>query len=164
MKGPAMRHKLTLILCLGLMLAGCARLAESRLNPLNWFGRSAPVVATTADGAPVPLVTATAAQDTRVLIDQIVEMQIEQTSSGAILRATGLAATQGFYNAELVLAAAEDGNVIYDFRVAAPEGFEAIGTEASRRITVALDLSVAELAGIRSVAVRGAQNARESRR
>jgi hypothetical protein len=159
-----MRHKLTLILCLGLTLTGCSRFADSRLNPLNWFGRSAPVVATTPDGQPVPLVTQTAAQDTRVVIDQVIEMQIEPTTSGAIVRATGLAATQGFYNAELVLAGSADGNVIYDFRVAAPAGFEAIGTEASRRITVALDLSAAELAGIRSVTVRGAQNARESRR
>jgi hypothetical protein len=159
-----MRHKLTLILCLGLILTGCARFADSRLNPLNWFGRSAPVVATTPDGQPVPLVTQTAAQDTRVVIDQVLEMQIEPTTSGAIVRATGLAATQGFYNAELVLTGSADGNVIYDFRVAAPAGFEAIGTEASRRITVALDLSAAELAGIRSVTVRGAQNARESRR
>ena len=148
------------------MLTGCARLAESRLNPLNWFGRSAPVVATTADGQIQPLVPPgqAAAQDTRVVIDQIVDLQIEQTSSGAIVRATGLAATQGFYSAELVLASSADGNLVYDFRVMAPEGFEAIGTEASRRITVALELSVAELAGVRSVTVRGAQNARETRR
>ena len=161
-----MRHTLTLILCLGLVLTGCARLAESRLNPLNWFGRSAPVVATTADGQIQPLVPPgqAAAQDTRVVIDQIVDLQIEQTSSGAIVRATGLAATQGFYSAELVLASSADGNVVYDFRVMAPEGFEAIGTEASRRITVALELSVAELAGLRSVTVRGAQNARDARR
>ena len=158
-----MRHTLTLILCLGLVLTGCARLAESRLNPLNWFGRSAPVVATTADGQIQPLVPPgqAAAEDTRGVINQIVDLQIEQTSSGAIVRATGLAATQGFYSAELVLASSADGNVVYDFRVAAPAGFEAIGTEASRRITVALELSVAELAGLRSVTVRGAQNARE---
>ena len=161
-----MRHTLTLILCLGLVLTGCARLAESRLNPLNWFGRSAPVVATTADGQVQPLVPPgqAAAQDTRVVIDQIVDLQIEQTSSGAIVRATGLAATQGFYSAELVLASCADGNLVYDFRVMAPEGFEAIGTEASRRITVALEMSVAELAGVRSVTVRGAQNARDARR
>ena len=161
-----MRHTLTLILCLGLVLTGCARLAESRLNPLNWFGRSAPVVATTADGQIQPLVPPgqAAAQDTRVVIDQIVDLQIEQTSSGAIVRTTGLAATQGFYNAELVLAASDNGDVTYDFRVAAPASFEAIGTEASRRITVALELSNAELAGIGNITVRGAQNARGSRR
>jgi hypothetical protein len=161
-----MLRSLTLILCLGLMLSGCAKLANSRLNPLNWFGPSAPVANTTADGALRPLVTAEQATvvDTRVLIDQIVEMQVEPTTSGAILRATGLAATQGFYNAELVLAASENGDVTYDFRVAAPAGFEAIGTEASRRITVALELSNAQLAGIGNITVRGAQNARGSRR
>lgn len=161
-----MLRTVTLILCFGLMLSGCAKLATSRLNPLNWFGPSAPVANTTADGQLRPLVTVAEAVvvDTRVLIDQIVEMQVEPTSSGAILRATGLAATQGFYNAELVLVGSADGDVVYDFRVMAPAGFEAIGTEASRRITVALELSAAHLAGNRSVTVRGVQNARESRR
>ena len=161
-----MLRSFTTVICLGLMLSGCARLAESRLNPMNWFGRSAPVVNTTPAGELRPLVPAGAgvAAVARVAIDQIVELQLEPTRSGAILRATGLAATQGFYNAELVLAAGENGNVVYDFRVMAPAGFEAIGTEASRRITVALELSAAELAGIRSVTVRGVQNARESRR
>lgn len=161
-----MLRSVTLILCLGLMLSGCAKLANSRFNPVNWFGPSAPVANVTADGELRPLVTVAEAAvvDTRVLIDQIVEMQVEPTGSGAILRATGLAATQGFYNAELVLAASDNGDMTYDFRVAAPAGFEAIGTEASRRITVALELSNAELAGIGNITVRGAQNARGSRR
>jgi hypothetical protein len=165
-KAPEMPRIVSTLLCLGLLLGGCAKLSQSRFNPLNWFAPSAPVVATTADGTPQPLVPASTGVvvETRVLIDQIIDMQIDPTGSGAILRATGLAATQGFYNAELVLAAADNGAVTYDFRVAAPAGFEAIGTEASRRITVALELSAAELAGIRSVTVRGAQNARESRR
>ena len=116
-----MLRSFTTIVCLGLMLSGCARLAESRLNPVNWFGRSAPVVATTPDGELRPLVPVGEglAVETRAVIDQIVEMQIEPTRSGAILRATGLAATQGFYNAELVLAGSENGDLTYDFRVAA---------------------------------------------
>ena len=165
-KARPMLRSVTVVLCVGLMLSGCARLSNSRLNPLNWFGPSAPVANITADGELRPLVTAGQANviDNRVLIDQITDLQIEPTSSGAILRATGLAATQGFYNAELVLAQSDNGAVTYDFRVAAPAGFEAIGTEASRRVTVALELSNAELAGIRNLTVRGLQNARESRR
>ena len=161
-----MLRSFTTVLCLGLLLSGCARLADSRLNPMNWFGRSAPVANTTPDGELRPLIPfgEGVAVESRPIIDQIIEMQIEPTRSGAILRATGLAATQGFYNAELVLVGSENGDVTYDFRVAAPAGFEAIGTEASRRITVALELSNAELAGIRNITVRGAQNARGSRR
>lgn len=161
-----MLRTFTIIVCLGLLLSGCARLADSRLNPMNWFGRSAPVANTTPDGELRPLVPVGEglAVEPRAVIDQIVELQIEPTRSGAILRATGLAATQGFYNAELVLAGSENGDLTYDFRVMAPAGFEAIGTEASRRITVALELSAAKIAGIRSVTVRGVQNARSSRR
>ena len=162
-----MRHTLPLILCLGLLLPGCARLADSRFNPLNWFGGSTPVASVQADGTPRPLLPeggGGTVADARATIDQILDVQIERTTSGAILRATGLAATQGFYNAELVLVASDTGDITYEFRVVAPEGFEAIGTEASRRITVALTLSAAELAGIRSITVRGLQNGRTTRR
>lgn len=166
-----MRHTLSLILGLGLLLPGCARLADSRFNPLNWFGGSTPVASVQADGTPRPLLPeggGGTVADARATIDQILDVQIERTTSGAILRATGLAATQGFYNAELVLvpvqSGSDTGDITYEFRVAAPAGFEAIGTEASRRITVALTLSAAELAGIRSITVQGLQNGRTTRR
>jgi len=52
----------------------------------------------------------------------------------------------------------------YDFRVETPAGFQAIGSAASRRITAAATLSNDELASVRSIQVRGANNSRSSRR
>jgi hypothetical protein len=166
-KGPTMLRPATLTLCLILTVSGCARLADSRLNPLNWFGRSTAVAATTPTGELRPLVPEgrrVQVVDGRVLIDTIADMSVDRNPGGAILRATGVAATQGFYNAQLVLRSAENGVLTYDFRVEAPAGFEAIGTEASRRITAAVALDDARLAGVRRIVVQGARNARTSGR
>jgi hypothetical protein len=154
----------TLSLVVG--LSGCARLAESRLNPLNWFGRSVEVTAT--DPAQRrPLVTAAQRSievDGRLLVPVVTELTIDRTSIGAIVRATGIAPTQGYFNAELVEVGTENGVLVYDFRIEAPQGFQVTGNEATRRISAAEDLSNADLAGIRAVRVRGADNAREARR
>jgi hypothetical protein len=160
-----MFRALPLFLALSLTITGCARLAESRLNPLNWFGRSTAVAAQPQDLRPlVPAAALVAVTDTRPLIDQITTLSIDRTSDGAIIRATGIATTQGFYNAQLVLVEAQGGTVTYAFRVATPTGFEAIGTAASREVTSATALSAAELAGISVVRVLAATNAREARR
>ena len=98
------------------------------------------------------------------MIDTITEFEIARTPAGAILRATGVAATQGSYNAQLVLIDSTDGNLVYEFRVSLPDGFNDIGTTRSRTISAATELSAAELAGVRQITVRGARNARSSRR
>jgi len=161
-----MLRSLSLLLCLALGLSACARLADSRINPLNWFGRSTEVAV--APAGPVrPLVTpgrGVTVVDARVRIETVTDVSIERTPGGAILRATGLAATQGYFNAQLVLVEAADGVAVYEFRVEAPPGFEAIGSEASRRITVAETLDAATLAALRTIEVRGAQNARRTSR
>lgn len=156
---------LPLCLVLALTVTGCARLAESRLNPLNWFGRSTAVATAPQELRPlVPAQALAEVTDSRPLIGQITALSIDRTLDGAIIRATGLATTQGYYNAQLVLAGADSGIVTYEFRVAAPTGFEAIGNSASRVITVATTLSVAELARVSVVRVLSATNAREARR
>jgi len=161
-----MLRPLPLALCLILTVTGCARLAESRFNPLNWFGRST-AVAAQPDGTIRPLIPAgrtAVVVDNRVLISVVTEMAIERTVSGAIIRASGVTPTQGYFNAQLMPVAQQGGVLAYEFRVEAPTGFEAVGTEASRTITVARVLSAAELAGVQVVRVQGAQNAREARR
>lgn len=161
-----MSRSLHLILCAALALPGCARLADSRLNPLNWFGGSQPVMVTgqMPTRPLVPPGALAAVADTRQPIAQVTEMVVERTPTGAILRATGLAPTQGWYNAQLVPVAAESGVLAFEFRVEPPPGYEAEGSPGSRTITVARVLDATDLAGIRSVRVIGLQNAREARR
>lgn len=161
-----MLRSVTLLLCLSLTVSGCGRLAGSNWNPLNWFGGSGPTNVA-ADGTIRPLIPegqTVELQDNRVAIDQIVAVEIARTASGAIVRATGLASTQGYFNAELVLISAGSGTLTYEFRVEAPAGFEAVGSDASRRITVARDLDNTALRGVRRIVVQGARNSRSANR
>ena len=160
-----MLRPIVIVTCAALTVTGCARIAESRLNPFNWFGRSQ--VVETVPTETRPLVKAgdmIITVDNRVLIDTITEMEVAKTGSGAILRATGVAPSQGYHNAELVLESVEGSRVTYAFRVEAPTDFQIMGTTASRTITVARDIPAAELAAMGEIVVRGAQNARASRR
>lgn len=163
-----MLKKTTFVLCFGLTVAGCARLADSRINPLNWFGRSAPVAsATSQTEAPRPLIPRSRGVqivDGRSLIHSVTALSIDRTPSGAIIRATGEADSQGQFNAELVLVSAENGALIYDFRIERPAGYQAQGSSNSRVITAAATLSAAELQGVRSIRVQAANNARSTRR
>jgi hypothetical protein len=137
------------------LLAGCAGMAQSRLNPMNWF---APRAASQTE------VMLQAPADTRALIETIVDVQIEKTPSGALLRATGRAATQGYWQADLVVGTAdEDGNLPVEFRVIpAPPG-AAVSTPRSREITAAVSLRADTLASARRITVQGGQNALSAR-
>ena len=161
-----MKTSITLALVAALSLGACGRIADSRLNPFNWFGPSQPVANVDAEGNLRPLVpgTGSAVFDQRGAIDQIAALSIERTPNGALVRATGIASTQGQFNAQLVPVRFENGVLTLAFRVEAPEGFSAGGSEASRTITVARALSNAELAAVRVIRVQGARNAREARR
>jgi len=90
-----MRKSLLILLPAVLALSGCARLQDSRLNPFTWFGSSSPATAPVdADGNIVPLVPArTQLIGNRDMIDQVTALRINRTPDGAIVTATGVAAT-----------------------------------------------------------------------
>ena len=157
---------LALALVAALSLTGCARLAASPINPLNWFGPRPAVVAASPQGGIRPLLPAgrAAAIDPRNLIGAVTALTLEATADGAILRATGLAPTQGWYNAELVQTGLADGVLSFDFRAAAPAGQQPVGDQATRTITVATMLSPAELSGVSAIRVLGATDAQTLRR
>lgn len=149
-----------------LTVSGCARIADSRFNPLNWFGSSneAPV---NADGEIRPLVPEgrqTLAAEGRPLMQSVVSMTVDRAPAGAIVRATAVAPTQGYFNAQLVNAGVSNGVLTLEFRAQMPVGFQAEGTARSRQITAAYVIDAQDLAGIRSVRVQAATNARTSRR
>ena len=145
-------------------LSGCARLSESRLNPSNWFASGGGGGATVAEGRDrgplVPAGVRTLEVDARPLIAQVSSVSLERTPDGAILRATGVAQSQGWFNAELVLIAIDGGTATYAFRAEAPRDFQNTGSAASRSITAAVNLDLAELAAIRRFRVEAAGNSR----
>lgn len=147
-------------------LTGCARLADSRLNPFNWFGQSEPAAVTTpAEIRPlVPDRGATVVIDNRTLIASVSSMSIDRTTTGAIVRATGVAPTQGFFNAQLVSRGINNGVLTLEFRAQAPANFGADGSTRSRQISAAYVMDMSELAAVRSVRVEAATNARVARR
>lgn len=147
-------------------LTGCARISDSRLNPFNWFSKSQADVVT-ASGEIRPLVDPSRISqiiDNRSLIRQVTALSIERTSGGAIVKATGLAETQGYFNAQLVIATSEGSTLTLEFRAQRLGDLQIAGPAATREITAARVLTDDDLAGVRTIRVVGAENSRSSRR
>ncbi len=152
-----MRTPIAAILLGTLVLTGCA----TKLNPFNWFKRGS--TEETLTELPDPAVI----NDPRPLVQQVVSLSVEKTPGGAIIRATGLPPTQGYWNAELVAENDEKpvkGVLTYQFRIAEPIDFQAVSTPQSREVVVARYVSNIKLQDVRQIRVVGAKNARSTRR
>lgn len=153
-----MVKSLTLALAVAVLLAGCGRLAESRINPFNWFGRDRPVETTAPQSA--------LERDTRPLVAQVSSVTIERAPGGAILRATGLPPTQGFWDPGLLLdeSRSSPGLLVYQFRLERPVTRQRTSTETSREVVTAVFLTDQNLASVREIQVLGAAGSRAVRR
>lgn len=161
-----MIRPIALLLATTVAVSGCSRLTDSRINPMNWFGGGSAAQSTVyAPGTAPSLIPsgATGVVDTRGLIDTITAAEIARTPSGGILRATGVAAAQGSFNAQLVRVSAEGRTATYEFRVESPSGLAVQGPQSTREVTVATTLSSRDLATYRTVVVKGARNSRNAR-
>jgi hypothetical protein len=151
-----MRRSLSILLIVMLSLSGCAKIAASKFNPLNWFGPARPAATMTLYVPPA---------ENRLLVAQVLTMKVERNANGAIVRATGLPTSQGWWEAELVTLAQDDPTkIVLEFRLYPPVVPAPAGTQASREVTVALALSTVKLDGVRSIEVRGETNALTSKR
>lgn len=142
--------------------AGCARVSESRLNPLDGFGAVRTEVAATPAQNAGPLVPAdrqVVVVDGRSLLASVTDLSIDRTPSGAVVRATGIAPTQGFFNAQLVELGFDGGTLELAFRAQPPATPHPQGTPLSRQIAAAYVLGAGEVAAMRAVRVRAAGNA-----
>ena len=98
---------------------------------------------------------------TRSLVAQIVDLRIEPTAAGAIIRATGLPTRQGHFGGELVRVSeqdAEEGVLRYEFLLTAPFEETRSGPRQSREILVARFVPARELAEVTAVEVSSASN------
>lgn len=139
------------------VVTGCGAVRESRLNPFNWFGgaRRRERVQQTAE----------VARDQRLLVADVISLSVDPYSSGAIVRATGIPPTQGWWDAELVARPIdENGVLVYDFRVFPPLTNTPQGNTRSREITAGASISNTRLDQVREIVVQGANNALSSRR
>ncbi len=152
-----MAGRLIVAVVLVATLAGCGAISESRLNPVNWFGRSRTVETDTTN----------VAADPRPLIGQLTDLRLEKVPGGAIVRATGLPPRQGYFDAELVPlngGTPVDGVLAYQFRVSPPFETTPPGTPQSREVIVGLFVTDQTLAATRTVQVSAETNALAVRR
>ncbi len=144
-----MLFRAILLITLIFSVAACG---DSRLNPFNWFGNDREQRVSVDPNA----VTGTPA-DPRSLVTEITQLSVEQTTSGAILRATAVTPAQGYFDAELVLAEINNGSIVFEFRAAPPVGQPTPGLQT---IVAGVTLTNGELAGVRTITVIAAQNRR----
>lgn len=154
-----MKTATTALLIGTVALASCGRVAESRLNPFNWFGGSTEQVATLAPAegyADLPV-------DGRQAVAQVTALDVTRRPGGALVVARGLPPTQGWWNAELVAlndGVPVDGVLTLAFRVSAPPDAPRVSTPQSRELTAGTFLSDQALDGVRRIVVKGAGNSR----
>ncbi len=174
-----MKKTLAMVLVASLGLSACSSWRDSRANPSNWFGRSQPAavnVDSTGDVNPLlpagedklDLAGRPDAGDPTFPITQVTELKVDATSTGAIIRATGVAQREGAFRAELRRNRSEEdaqnGVLTYTFRVAYPAYATAGGTERTRSVNAAHSVSNETLEGIRVIRVVSETNALETRR
>lgn len=151
---PVARSLLMVTLCVA--LSGCGGMRQSKLNPFNWFGRSAPRET---------IVLAEEKTDPRPLVDAVLTLSVEPMPGGAIVRARGQTPSQGWWQAELVeLDLDENGVLAFDFRLLPPVRDTDVNTPQSRQVDVAVFVSDYKLEAVREIVVQGATNARSARR
>jgi hypothetical protein len=157
-----MRARIVLALLVVTTAAGCGRIADSRINPFNWFGRGERVAMVDAEGLPIVI-------DARSLMTEVAALTIERAPGGAIIRATGLPPTQGYWDGGLVPVDRDErpddrGILSYEFRVFAPTAPQRASTRQSREVVVGRFVSNQTLEGVREIRVIASGNARSARR
>lgn len=171
-----MQKPLTVLLVSSLFLAGCGGWRDSRVNPGNWFGKSRSERVQPAEEVNplLPkkqtsgLFSRPDAEDLTVPIAEVTELRVEQTTTGVIIYAEGLAARQGPYEVELrpVTTPEEeaDGILSLSFRVVYPARATPLGSAHSRTVRAAYSMTKQDIGGIRSIRVLGRDNVRTTRR
>jgi|GEM_PF-3008741 len=146
-----------------LLLASCGNLGDrlDALNPLNLFGDDAPVEGSdTADTA--GQVEIAQPDDGRIEIPRVMNVRLDYTSSGVIVRADGEAPSLGFHSADLspLNFGQPDGNgaIWYAFRATPPAIAQPGGDAFLRTLSVANFIPNSRLRNVQSVTITGAEN------
>lgn len=173
-----MRTVLTVLLISSVALAGCSRLKDSRINPGNWFGKSKSTQVAQPQGQtkaePNPLIP----QRTNVFrpdktevylgtpVDQVTDLSVERTTSGAIVRVTAVSLQQGAFDVRLTTTTdgePVDGVLTYRLMAVQPTD-TAQGSPRQRTLHAARYVSNNVLERTRTIRVIGARNERSTTR
>lgn len=165
-------------LILTMTVAGCGSIRDSRANPFNWFGNDrgsapAPVEENTNPLIPQQTGLFEASRKERerykgTPIAALTDLRLERVPGGVLVRATGLAATQGVYDARLTPENKDvlpvDGVLTFFLEAQDNTAITTQGTQQTREVTVAVRLTEQELAGARVIQVKSVQNTLQARR
>jgi len=174
-----MRALLTLLVISSLVLSGCGRVRDSKLNPGNWFGKSKSQTRASAPAEEEEVNPLIPEQRVTLFrkgkkeapyegtpIRQVKELVVEQTSGGALVRVTGVALLQGAFDVRLT--SDTDGEPVDGVLTFALEALQPTnnvqGPERSRYVTAARFVSNQTLASVREIRVVGGANIQTSRR
>lgn len=161
-----------LLFCAVLALAGCGGgLANSWVNPGNWFGQSRgealenagpvnPLIPKRRLGQRAPV------EYSGTAVDQIKSLRIERKPGGAIVHVVGVTDAIGYFDVRL---RSENNNTpvngVLTYTLSAERPEQLInGSEAARQIVAARYVSDQQLEGVRTIVVQGARNQRSTRR
>lgn len=172
-----MRTTVSILLVASMALASCG-FRDSRINPLNWFGRgqSEPIAQAEENTNPlIPRRGGLFSRDrekenryTGTPFEQVTSLVIERVPGGAVIRVTGLAARQGIYDVRLTPANDEeeavDGVLTYRLEGVRPDRPTPVGTKPTREVVAARKVTDQQLRGVRSIRVEGELNAQVARR
>ena len=171
-----MRKTIPLLLVASLLLSACATIRDSRVNPFNWFGqsRSERVERPESTNPLIPRRGGLFSRDNREEVyngrpfEQVTDLTVERVPGGAILRATGLAARQGYYAVQLTpeneAEEPVDGVLTYRLEGVRPNKQTTVGTKPTREVIAARRLTDQQLRGVRQIRVEGQLNAQVARR
>lgn len=173
-----MRTLLTVLVISSVALSGCSRLQDSRLNPGNWFGKSKstpvarPAGQTAAEANPlIPEVTSVFRRKKVEVyegtpVDQVTDLSVERTTSGAIIRVTGTSLQQGAYDVRLISNTDDkpvNGELTYRLMAVQPTNTPQ-GAPRQRTLNSGKFVSNHVLAETRVIRVIAARNERTTRR
>jgi hypothetical protein len=142
------------------LLAGCATIQTSPLNPLNWFGTGSSPGTATEDGAvyvPPSLVppAVDSAPDPRLPVERVLAVSLDRSPDAILVTAEGQTSAPGHFNAALVPTGIDGGYLVLEFRAEPPPAAVA----GLPSLTSGFVLDNSSRAGLRGLRVVARQNA-----
>lgn len=144
------------LVCCTLLLAGCARLQESPVNPFNWGKNKNAEVAPENVRPLVPERKKVVTVDNRQMVGTVTSVSVQNVQGGIIVTAIGTPDVAGVYNVELVRVSQKEGVMVLAFRVQHPAK---IVSGRAQSITAGHFVSNKDLAGISAIQVQARRNA-----
>ena len=170
-----MRRFAILLVISSLLLSACSGWRDSRVNPSNWFGKSrsqpAPVATPENTNPLIPERTGIFRKDKRevyegILLAEVTDVVVERTSSGGIVRVTGMSRLQGAHDVRLTSdtdGEPEDGVLTFSLKALQPTD-QGIGSVAGRTVRVGRFVSNQVLDRTSTIRIVAESNVRTTRR